>query len=86
VPLTASEWEEWGNPANADEFAVMLAYSPYDNVAAKDYPAMFVTAGLNDPRVGCWEPAKWGAKLRASEDTGLASALPHRDGLGALGG
>lgn len=74
LPLTAGEWEEWGNPAKADEFAVMLAYSPYDNVAAKDYPAMLVTAGFNDPRVGYWEPAKWVAKLRATT-TGDAPIL-----------
>jgi oligopeptidase B len=66
LPLTVTEWEEWGNPvADPDAYRWMLAYSPYDNVVAADYPAMYVTAGLNDPRVGYWEPAKWVAKLRA---------------------
>ncbi|HEX6395121.1 MAG TPA: S9 family peptidase [Acidimicrobiales bacterium] len=66
LPLTVTEWDEWGDPLH-DEAAYdrMLSYSPYDNVEPKDYPAMFVTAGLNDPRVGFWEPAKWVAKLRS---------------------
>jgi len=77
LPLTVGEWEEWGNPI-ADEGAYyrMLAYSPYDNVRAVDddgsertYPDLFVTAGLNDPRVAYWEPAKWVAKLRAVSPT-----------------
>lgn len=66
LPLTVTEWDEWGDPLH-DEAAYerMISYSPYDNVEARDYPAMFVTAGLNDPRVGYWEPAKWVAKLRS---------------------
>jgi oligopeptidase B len=66
LPLTITEWEEWGNPA-ADPavYGYMKSYSPYDNVAETAYPAMYVTGGLNDPRVGFWEPAKWVAKLRA---------------------
>ena len=66
LPLTVTEWDEWGDPLH-DEAAYerMLGYSPYDNVMPRDYPAMFVTGGLNDPRVGFWEPAKWVAKLRA---------------------
>jgi oligopeptidase B len=72
LPLTVGEWEEWGNPM-ADESAYrrMLSYSPYDNVAdhnadgsVRTYPDLLVTAGLNDPRVSYWEPAKWVAKLR----------------------
>jgi oligopeptidase B len=64
IPLTAQEWEQWGNPAKADEYKYMLSYSPYDNVAAKAYPQMLVTTGLNDSQVAYWEPAKWVAKLR----------------------
>jgi oligopeptidase B len=65
LPLTVTEWEEWGNPAeDAEAYAYMKSYSPYDNVAEQDYPALYVTAGINDPRVGFWEPAKWVAKLR----------------------
>jgi oligopeptidase B len=65
LPLTVIEWEEWGNPNEQDFYDYMKAYSPYDNVAAQDYPALLVTAGLNDPRVSYWEPAKWTARLRA---------------------
>ncbi|MQA82280.1 MAG: prolyl oligopeptidase family serine peptidase [Streptosporangiales bacterium] len=65
LPLTVIEWEEWGNPVeSADMYQYMKAYSPYENVEAKDYPAIFATAGLNDPRVGYHEPAKWVARLR----------------------
>ncbi len=68
LPLTVLEWEEWGNPVESPEFyAYMKSYAPYENVEAKDYPAMLVTAGLNDPRVSYWEPAKWVAKLRATK-------------------
>jgi oligopeptidase B len=65
IPLTVVEFEEWGNPADAGQYAYMMTYSPYDNVEAKAYPHMLITAGLNDPRVQYWEPAKWTAKLRA---------------------
>jgi oligopeptidase B len=64
LPLTAIEWEEWGNPQDPTFYHYMKSYSPYDNVEAKDYPAMLITAGFNDPRVAYWEPAKWTAKLR----------------------
>lgn len=64
IPLTVIEWEEWGNPADPEYYAYMKSYSPYDNVEAKAYPAILATAGLNDPRVQYWEPAKWVALLR----------------------
>jgi oligopeptidase B len=68
LPLTVLEWEEWGNPIESEQiYRAMRAYAPYDNVEARDYPAMLVTAGLNDPRVSYWEPAKWVAKLRATK-------------------
>jgi oligopeptidase B len=67
LPLTITEWEEWGNPAEDPEaYFSMKSYSPVDNVAATAYPTMYVTGGRNDPRVGFWEPAKWVAKLRAT--------------------
>jgi len=64
IPLTVLEWEEWGNPNDKIYYDYMKSYSPYDNVEAKDYPNLLITAGLNDPRVKYWEPAKWTAKLR----------------------
>lgn len=65
LPLTVTEWEEWGDPRQLPAAAYILEYSPYDNTVAQDYPALFVTAGLNDPRVSFHEPAKWVARLRA---------------------
>jgi oligopeptidase B len=64
IPLTVIEYDEWGNPNEPDAFEYMYSYSPYDQVEAKEYPNLLVTAGLNDPRVQYWEPAKWTAKLR----------------------
>ena len=68
LPLTPPEWPEWGNPIESEEACERIAgYSPYDNVEAKDYPHIIATAGLTDPRVTYWEPAKWVAKLRATK-------------------
>lgn len=64
LPLTQIEYKEWGNPQDKKYYKYIKSYSPYDNVEAKNYPTMFVTCGLNDPRVTYWEPAKWVAKLR----------------------
>jgi oligopeptidase B len=65
LPLTITEWDEWGNPATEPFASYMLSYSPYDHTTAHDYPAVFITAGFNDVRVSYHEPAKWIAKLRA---------------------
>lgn len=64
IPLTVGEFEEWGNPVDKQFYAYMKSYSPYDNLTAQAYPHILVTAGLNDPRVQYWEPAKWVAQLR----------------------
>ena len=64
IPLTTGEYDEWGNPNVKEYYDYILTYSPYDNVEAKDYPAMLVTTGLHDSQVQYWEPAKWVAKLR----------------------
>ena len=65
LPLTPPEWPEWGNPIESKEdFEIIRSYSPYDKVAAKAYPHIFAYAGLTDPRVTYWEPAKWIARLR----------------------
>jgi oligopeptidase B len=66
IPLTSNEYDEWGNPADAGDYAYMLSYSPYDQVSAQDYPALYVTTGLWDSQVQYFEPAKWVAKLRAT--------------------
>ena len=65
IPLTSNEFDEWGNPKEKESYDYILSYSPYDNVAAKPYPALYVTTGLNDSQVQYYEPAKWVAKLRA---------------------
>jgi oligopeptidase B len=83
LPLTVTEWDEWGNPADdRTTYDYMKSYSPYDNVAAEDYPAFFVTAGLNDPRVSYWEPAKWVAKLRATKTDDHLLVLKTEMGAG----
>lgn len=64
LPLTVTEYEEWGNPQDPKYFDYMASYSPYENIEEKQYPNLLVTAGLNDPRVSYWEPAKWVAKQR----------------------
>jgi oligopeptidase B len=67
IPLTAQEWEQWGNPNKKAEYEYMKQYSPYDNVAAKNYPWVLVMSGINDSRVAYWEPTKWVARLRATK-------------------
>jgi oligopeptidase B len=65
LPLTAGEWEEWGNPAKRADYEYMKTYCPYTNLEARHYPAMLVRASLHDSQVMYWEPAKYVAKLRA---------------------
>jgi oligopeptidase B len=67
LPLTAQEWEQWGNPQNAEHFKYMRSYSPYENVEKKAYPWLLVTTSFNDSQVMYFEPAKWVAKLRATK-------------------
>ena len=83
LPLTPPEWPEWGNPIeSADDFRTILSYSPYDNVAARDYPAILAMGGLTDPRVTYWEPAKWIARLRATMTGGGPVLLRTNMGAG----
>jgi len=74
IPLTTSEFDEWGNPNEKEYYDYMLSYSPYDNVEAKDYPHLLVTTSLQDSQVQYFEPAKWVAKLRATK-TGDGTVL-----------
>jgi oligopeptidase B len=85
IPLTTSEYDEWGNPNDPQYYDYMMTYSPYDNVAAKDYPALLVTSGLHDSQVQYWEPTKWVAKLRA-ERTNDATLLLHTNMAAGHGG
>ncbi len=83
LPLTPPEWPEWGNPIESEkDFKTILSYSPYDNVAARDYPAILAMAGLTDPRVTYWEPAKWIARLRATMISGGPVLLRTNMGAG----
>jgi oligopeptidase B len=85
IPLTVIEFEEWGNPKDKKYYDYMLSYSPYDNVASAAYPNMLVTAGLNDPRVQYWEPAKWTAKLRAKKTDDNLLILKTKMDTGHMG-
>jgi oligopeptidase B len=83
LPLTPPEWPEWGNPITSEaDYARIAAYAPYEQVAAKDYAPMLVMAGLTDPRVTYWEPAKWVARLRASKTDGNPLYLKTEMGAG----
>jgi oligopeptidase B len=82
LPLSVIEWEEWGNPADPEFYEVMKSYSPYDNVRPARYPDLFVTAGLNDPRVSYWEPAKWVARLRVTAEPATRILLRTEMGAG----
>ena len=83
LPLTPPEWPEWGNPIESEkDFRTILSYSPYDNVTAKNYPAILAMGGLTDPRVTYWEPAKWIARLRATMGGGGPVLLRTNMGAG----
>lgn len=83
LPLTPGEWPEWGNPIEDPKaFELIRSYSPYDNIVAQPYPPLFISGGLNDPRVTYWEPAKWGAKLRAMKTDDNVLLLKTNMGAG----
>lgn len=82
IPLTAQEWQQWGNPHVKPEYEYMKSYSPYDNVEKKPYPALLVMSGINDSRVAYWEPTKWVAKLRANKTDGNVLLLKMNMGGG----
>jgi oligopeptidase B len=83
LPLTPGEWPEWGNPIeDKAAFELIRSYSPYDQVSAHAYPPMFISGGLNDPRVTYWEPAKWAAKLRATRTDDNVLLLKTNMGAG----
>lgn len=88
IPLTTFEFDEWGNPKIEKYYYYMLSYSPYDNVEAKDYPALFVTTGLHDSQVQYWEPTKWVAKLRdmKTDDNPLILHINMEFGHGGASG
>jgi oligopeptidase B len=86
LPLTPPEWPEWGNPRiDPLAFKTIQSYSPYDNVSVQDYPAMLVLAGLTDPRVTYWEPAKWVARLRDRRTNRTLLALRTNMDAGHMG-
>ncbi|WP_404840883.1 prolyl oligopeptidase family serine peptidase [Alkalilimnicola ehrlichii] len=85
LPLTVIEYDEWGNPEHRAYYETIRAYSPYDNVRAQAYPHLLIVAGLNDPRVQYWEPAKWCAKLRATKTDDNLLLLKTHMGAGHAG-
>ena len=86
LPLTPIEWGEWGNPIQSKRaFRFIRSWSPYDNIKRQAYPPMFVTGGLNDPRVTYWEPAKWAARIRANTTSGNIVLLKTNMGAGHRG-
>jgi oligopeptidase B len=82
LPLTVIEYDEWGNPNEPDAYQTIRGYSPYDNLRPQPYPHMLITAGLNDPRVAYWEPAKYTARLRAVKTDGNRLLLRTNMGAG----
>jgi oligopeptidase B len=87
LPLTAQEWDEWGDPRRPEDCGWMRAYSPYDNIPPRaDRPPLLVTGAVHDPRVMYWEPAKWVARLRADGSTDDRLLLRMELGAGAHAG
>jgi oligopeptidase B len=86
IPLTAQEWEQWGNPQIPEHYRYMMQYSPYDNVRRQDYPRMLVVSGINDSRVAYWEPTKWVARLREMKTDRNPLLLRMQMGAGHGGG
>jgi oligopeptidase B len=85
LPLTVTEYDEWGNPQDPKYYDYIASYSPYDNVTDRQYPNLLVTAGLNDPRVSYWEPAKWVAKQRTLKNQNRVLLLKTNMGAGHSG-
>jgi oligopeptidase B len=86
LPLTVTEWDEWGDPRDPGDYASISAYSPYENPPAARRPALLVTGALNDVRVGVHEPAKWVARLRATDENGARLLFRPELGAAAHGG
>jgi oligopeptidase B len=86
IPLTANEWDEWGDPRKPEDYAWMRSYSPYENQPAGPRPSLLVTGAMHDPRVSIHEPAKWVAALRASNADGSPILFRAEVGVGAHGG
>ena len=88
LPLSITERDEWGDPNDKEFYDYIKSYSPYDNVSAGQFPALYISAGLNDPRVGYWEPAKWTAKIRAckTDDNLLILRTEMHSGHGGKSG
>ena len=86
IPLTINEWDEWGDPRDPDDYRCMESYSPYDNPPPGRRPALLVTGAVNDPRVSVHEPAKWVARLRATDTDGSRLLFRPELGVGAHGG
>jgi oligopeptidase B len=86
IPLTANEWDEWGDPRRPEDYAWMKAYSPYENIPAGSRPPLLATGAVHDCRVGIHEPAKWVARLRATDPGGSEVLFRPEVGVGAHGG
>jgi oligopeptidase B len=86
IPLTVNEWDEWGDPRDPDDYACMRSYSPYENPPSGPRPELLVTGAVHDARVGIHEPAKWVARLRATDTGGSRILFKAEVGVGAHGG